>query len=636
MNPHPAGSAALMEIFAKAAAVFSGVLACASFGADIRIPVSGGEVPRRPPDWSVPTGAEEFDADPPRPVRELEVDAADFGAGSGSDCAGALNRAIAECKRLGASRLVLPRGRYFAFGDAPIVLDGMKDFTLDGRGSTIVFRKRRSNNITVKNCERVKICNLNVDWDWDSDPLASVVEVVGKSLSEGGEAYVDFKFLEYDDFPNKGASMICTSPYDVEAGCVGGGNGAHNWFDNAGGKSVRGKVEWLSGNVARVHYNSRAAWGSRAGIGAYSVGMKLRMQHYYYHMDNMHMAGNRHLRLENFNVYSCAGHAFFVEGEQKYTQFLNVNIRRPPGAKRRAITCTADHLHFKNSLGHFKMENCEFSLGGDDCANFHDVSALARKISDSALEIKRGYCSEGDEVELRNLDFSPANFRAKVVRAGRGEKSDIVEFGRKLPDGGEYIVFNRKYGTRNIIVRNCKFWGNRARGLIIGASDVTVDGCEFYHIEFGAVRIVTGCRPGLWSEGYGAENIVVKNCRMESSAITRADDGDVLISSYPEKTAYTIIKNVLFKNNKFIDSFGAVAKISSCDNVAFEGNEFVGKSARERERGDRGAFSVTLSSRVRIVGNKFSGAFPRGCAVFADPVSAKSVVAAGNYAPEGR
>ncbi|MFR6031897.1 MAG: hypothetical protein ACLUKN_01205 [Bacilli bacterium] len=155
------------------------------------------------------------------------------------------------------------------------------------------------------------------------------------------------------------------------------------------------------------------------------------MQHSYYEYGCVSMLSNTHLTLRNFNIYSCSGHAFTVSGTQKYWHFDNVNIVRPPNSERRAITTTADHLHIAQSRG-MKMENCEFSLGADDCINMHDCSIIMDRESDETLlsvNARNSYLyNEGEEIELRQDDFLLRDLR-------KGNRKTLVDKERKIYRG---------------------------------------------------------------------------------------------------------------------------------------------------------------------------------------------------------
>ncbi|MFR6033178.1 MAG: hypothetical protein ACLUKN_08420 [Bacilli bacterium] len=141
----------------------------------------------------LPTGAKEFEVELPNPKNNIEVNAKDFGLSpSCPDPQDAINKAIAHCKKIGASKLIVERGTYFINKDGSIVFDGIKDLTFDANGSTFIYNKMNGTNLRIKNCERVKFCNFNFDWDWENDPLGSIVEVVANEKSP--QPHIDINF----------------------------------------------------------------------------------------------------------------------------------------------------------------------------------------------------------------------------------------------------------------------------------------------------------------------------------------------------------------------------------------------------------------------------------------------------------
>ena len=144
--------------------------------------VNAGRKPAR-----IPQGAGEFEVERPRTHGGAVVNAADFGFSTTNDQnASAIMRAIDFCRAAGASRLVLTPGTYNCFDpDHGLVVADMEDFTLDGAGATLVFRRpaRRlaatsvrvphDSSLLVTNCQRCVVGNFSIDWDWKGDPLAT-------------------------------------------------------------------------------------------------------------------------------------------------------------------------------------------------------------------------------------------------------------------------------------------------------------------------------------------------------------------------------------------------------------------------------------------------------------------------------
>ncbi len=560
------------------------------------------------------------------------VNAADFGATENNlKFCDAMNAAVAHCRKIGARKLVLPKGVYHLYNSGPITFEGLKDFEFDGGGSTFIFLRDKglakmkgldaskiSNNfqdgacVKISECERVKVGNFNIDWDWAADPLGSIVRVENVCASPGGE-YIDYKFVDYDNFPRRDLRVANLSSYDPVSNLIGVEGGATLGYEFYKGKNIP-KMEWLSGNVLRVwhsHYSRRA-----------KVGDFYRMQHYYYDGAGVLTHQNRHLTLSKVNVYSCRGHAFVVSGTQQYWQYLDCSIKPPEGAKARAITCTADHLHVVNSRGYMKLIGCDFMLGADDCINVHDCTGYAVRKSDFSLETRnvRGIkmFKVGDPIELRDDDFSPSGFTGKIksvkpIDASKGVHEIVFADKIPQPKGEGFIMFNRYYSSGNILLRNCKFHSNRARGIIIQCPNVTVENCVIKNNEMAGMRIVTGYTPNLWSEGFGVDNLLVRGCVFESTNRTDVKaDGfarDIHIGIYRTtgertgQTMYPIMSNITFEKNTFKNAYGLVAFITSSGNVVFRENIIINDIPRKKPLPYRGSFLVKASTDTAIVNN---------------------------------
>ena len=598
-------------------------------------PAYGGPLPEPP------SGAEEFDVLLPESGGTV-VDVADFGLSEDSEnVAEILNAAIEHCKKIGAAKLSVPKGRYYVKDLRSVNFLDMKNFEFDGNGSTFVFFKQKPFvNFEIKNCERVKFCNFNFDWDWKKDPLGSLLKVVGVGRDENGREYVDFEFYQYKDFPRKDVRIAVVSSYDPKTKSVGVEGGFDRQFEFFKGKN-KPETKWLNSNTLRVFSQN---------LFAFKEGMLFRAHHYYYDMAGIRMRSNTHLTLQNINIFSCVGHGLTVSGTQKYWQFVNVNIRPPKGGKRRVITCTADHCHISSSCGFFKMVDCEFTRGGDDCLNIHDGAGFALKTGARSLKVlNMAYIYDyvkGDDIELRHGDYSPTGVIAKLVDVKLLDKSkreyEFV-FDRDLPEPANegFILFNRRFDSRNIILRGCYFHHCKARGMLLLGRDILVENCRFVSTGKGAMNIESGYTFNLWSEGYGAYNIIVRNCLFDAvNPRGMQHDGkphDIYIGVYMKtdpsymRTDYPLFHDILIENNTFKNTYGLAAFISSAKNVVVKDNVFENSIPREKPLYYRSAFWVAHASDIFIVNNVFK---PNGLApnagVFFDSESVKNLTFKGN------
>ncbi len=565
----------------------------------------------------LPTGSEDFQIDIPRPKFNIIVKAEDFGLSMANDNnASALAKAVEHCKKIGAAKLVVKKGVYKCFDDVQILFKDMRDFTFDGGGSTFVFRKNKiMPNMHLVDCVRCELKNFNMDWDWNSDPLAAIVKIEKCVRLPKGASVIDVRFVEYKNYPlyKKPTRVAHLSPYDIDAKSVGIEGGIEKGFGyRAFDKGP--KTEWIAPNLLRIYVSG---W-FYPPVGAY-----YRLQHFYYDADGFAFWNNTHLTLENINVYSCRGAAFYVRGMQHHWQMKNVNIKVPT-LRRRPITCTADHLFFASSGGYFKMIGCEFSRGADDCLNIHDPCNYARKTGKRTVSVQNfvglGYYRQGEKIEFRDSTFAPVNFVGTVKLARITDKKNRlgeIEFEEPLPaqktEG--FVLFNRKYRSKNVIIKDCYFHSNRARGLLIITNNVTIENCKFRRNEMGALKFETGYTLNIWCEGQGVDNVLVRGCQFDTSnPFGMSSDGyerDIFMGVYikrdpsTEQTSYPILSNILFEDNCFKDSFGLVAYIASSGNVIFKNNVFENPTSRKFNLPYRGQFYVRESSNIKFVNNVF-------------------------------
>jgi len=578
-------------------------------------PATGSDAPKGA--LKLATGASEFVVDAPRPGNGVAVSGAEFGMDPAApDNAKALIKAIAHCKEVSASKLFVPKGVYRFTANETVKFDGLRDFEFDGQGSTFVFFKKYSKLFAIDSCERVVFKNFVVDWDWEKDPLASFVKV--ENVDPEGE-YADFRFIDYESFPRKDvrvALLDLVDPATMSVCCEGSFSIGFEFFK---GRSPVPGTQWLSGNLLRVSATPTDFKGFAKRL---SPGQLFRMSHCYYEGGAMIMGSNAHLTLQDLNIASCPGMAFVCQGDQHHWQMLRVNTVPPQGV-RRAITCTADHVHIGSSKGFFKMEGCEMGLGNDDCLNAHDSSSFGVKSGPCEITVtnKRGSFKPGDLVELRNDDLSPTGFKSRL-KAAKDLKSGhpataLYTLEDPVPEqkGSGFVLFNRRYETRNLIIRDCLFFDNRARGLLLLAEDVTVENCRFVRNQMGAIKIETGYTLDSWCEGYGASNILIKGNVFENVNPSGRYPGElrpsIYISSYLKtdpsaiKTSYSILHDILIEGNLFSECQGALVYACSSGNVVVKGNLVANSVPRKLDAQYRGAVGSSYSKGVYVTGNKW-------------------------------
>ena len=320
----------------------AGLAACVALGAAVHA--------------GTPTGCPDFDVELPRATGGAVIRAADFGFSEKNEHnAVAINAALAEARRVRASRLELAPGTYRCFDGPGVQIDGMEDFTFDGKGATLVFRRdhaplatqaellENEGNVEVKNCVRTVVENFNIDWDWETDPLAVWCTCAAKHVDEADNAsYVDFDLEKpHPKYPNPVPVQLLTPMAADKSGArMTGTPGVRAYFGMSLGH-IGAKSEWISptrlrlwpyvrpakGYVTDESLNRYKAKNNRSLVKAIDVGGTYVISHCYYGLNGFVLTSNRHFTMRNVDIWACMGFGVETRGSQQFWQLVNVNVR---------------------------------------------------------------------------------------------------------------------------------------------------------------------------------------------------------------------------------------------------------------------------------------------------------------------
>ena len=665
-----------MRMFRKSITCLAGALACAIVhGAEV--PSISGTGKEKFTPWEqvpvsasgrLPTGCPDFEVEPPRATGGPVVKAADFGFSTArEDNALALNRALAECRRVKASRLELAPGTYKCFGAEGVRMESLSDFTLDGKGAQLVFFRPREKtrpmqqwdnrfdhaNLLITNCVRARVCGIVMDWAWERDPLASFGTVVDSHVDAADNAsWIEYEMRErHPLYPEPVPMIVANAVADSldrfvfkQGGFFSGNSEGHFGARNEWVSPTRLRV-WpyvkMPGRMQNPAYDRLfTAAKNRAVVKSVKKGTTFRLQHFYYGEGGVVMHSNSHLSLEGVHVRACRGFGFQVAGTQHHWQQIDCSVAPPPGVKR-PISSTADANHVVQSRGWCKFIRCRWGMQQDDMNNFHDRTTLAMKCGPRALEIVnvRGTSffplNVGEELELREDTFAPTGWRGRIVSVD----GETCTMDRDVPQekGVAFVVFNRSYGTDNIIFRDCAFTDAAARNLFHG-SNVTIDNCSFTRTCGTPLRFLAVWTYRVWCEGTGCTNVVVRNCRFDANQVHHwkaknltseiltcafapqdcdhwipitnrrlRDRFDVLSGGKPYIVSnpwQDIVSDILVERCTFRNPRGLVWHMSDGRNLTFRDNTIVIDAPNEDGLSYRGSVLVENAEEVHFSGNR--------------------------------
>jgi hypothetical protein len=226
----------------------------------------------------------------------------------------------------------------------------------------------------------------------------------------------------------------------------------------------------------------------------------------------------------------------------------------------------------------------------------------------------------GDLIEFRRRDLSPLGFTSRVrslkpVQTNLGART-AVAFEDSLPDSipSDVVLYNRQIQSGNVVIRNCHFHENRARGVLVEAPDVLVENCRFHRIQMAALLFNSGYTFTHWNEGQEVHNVVIRGNIFEDCNKARMGEKgpQVFITVYlgrtdtPElKTSYPIFSDILFEDNTFVDCPSSSFFISSAKNVIVLNNLFRDANSRKTNPPERSMIYVSYASEISILNNKW-------------------------------
>jgi len=495
-----------------------------------------------------PTGCPDFGIELPRARAGATVKATDFGFSETNEHNDvAVNAALAEAKRIRASRVELAPGTYKCFDGPGICIEGFEDFTFDGKGATLVYRRDHAPmesqsellegeaNIEIKGCVRTVVEKFNMDWDWENDPLAFWCVVAGKHVDDkDNESYVDFELDKpHPKYPNQ-VPIQTANPMraDRTGPKLEPGRPARGFFGQVLGH-VGAKSQWLSptrlrvwpyvrpekGHVAKIMESVYSAKNNRGFTKRVSVGDVYSISHHYYGMNGIVMDSNRHFTLRDVDVWGCWGMGVETRGAQTRWQLVNVNVRPKPGEKY-PVTSTADAHHVVQSMGWCKMVGCEVTMNQDDFMNLHDRTQVAQRRTARTAEVVNsrgvGYTMfrPGSLVGVKNEDFSDTGWTGKIEKI----EGETITFDRDLPEqtGRVFVLYDRAFATENFVIRNCRFHDTAGSRNVIQGNNITIEDCSFGPMKGIPLKFSSCYTYNVWCEGIGCTNIVVRGCRFEN------------------------------------------------------------------------------------------------------------------------
>ncbi|RED85379.1 right-handed parallel beta-helix repeat-containing protein [Cohnella phaseoli] len=466
--------------------------------------------------------------------------------------------------------------------------EGIERIVLDFQGSTLMCHGLIQ-PFCFKNCSRVEIRNVVVDW---SRPPFSQGRIV--SVDEDGfEIEFDSEYPVRSGIPVAGLiDYIPGSDYPLR--------GTVDWFHIAERTELTGpqtlRVTLKESPRARMR---EGGGGNRAVPG---IGMSVIVRHVMNYKAAFLFYGCDRVELENATVYAAPGMGV-IGHNCGDVSMRELRVMRRPGSGR-IMSANTDATHFIGCMGTIEFDDCLFEGMGDDATNVHGfyLGIRERKGDDTLLcgvdaDIQ-SECPEvpvvGDTIEFTSRrDLQPyATLHVREVETDE-DGGIALRFKEPLPErfSVEDLLANAsriaKLRFRDSLVRN-----NRARAILVQTRDAEISGNTFDHCTGTAIHV--NCADG-WKESISTANVMVTRNEFLScgfGAGTYRKTSALAVMTESERAGLGTHRSFAFTDN-FIRGNGAVAvRLESLDTALVRGNRF-------EEAGE--AVSIDEASCERVV-----------------------------------
>ncbi len=495
-----------------------------------------------------------------------EINASDFGLSeSNEDNFEAFQNALNYCSQHPQTKLVIEKGTYYFRSLNGLDANNCINLLIEGSDATFVFSST-GYKFFIRNSDCVEIRNLNFDWYWGENPLASVV-TVQNSNPDSNTIELVFKNAEYCDENNRLAAITQCDPETFTFGAKYSSKEVYLYQDANYVKSV----QKISDNTLRITHNGC--------MDNFENGETYILRHYVYDGTIFSLRDySKNLTFDNVRIYGSAGMAYICEGNCSHFQIINSFIGvKPENKESRCVSMTADAIHIVNTNGCFNISGCDISGMGDDAVNVHDGLGYISAANGNTLTLIASAMrlSEGDTLTFKNQKFENTELTAKIVSVNDIDwitKEIVVE---SLPENvtAGWTAYNTECNSSNYVIRSNFFHENRARGLLLQSSNGLCENNRFYKTMAQAIKVVMDIEPSLWQEGTGVDNLIIRNNIFEKC--NYSDWGCVIeigtnIAGKPAETA--VFTNIEITSNIFADIPSTLMRANNVNGLVFSGN----------------------------------------------------------------
>lgn len=513
------------------------------------------------------------------------------------------------------------------------LFDGFDTVEIEGNKSEFIFRGQVA-PFQFKNCKKVDVKNLTIDWDIPFSFQGDVTAINKKEnwfeikpYSEGyswklKKGRITFPNIDHFEF----AALGSTLTFDKDTKQV-----AYGALD----MSLRpNKVVKRSGGILRI-YDDNIRKFPTVGKVIHSKGDK---EHNRY-APAFQTTNSKNIVFDGITIHHALGMGFLFERSEDI-KILNSGIFIREGSDR-AISIIADATHFANCKGDILIENCRLEGMLDDGTNVHGTYVEVNKILDSKTvrvslnhfeQMGFEFAGKGDEVWfIKNPDPNRKEVNTVSSVTVINDKYSDITFTSAIPsDLKTGDILENKTWNPVFTMRSCTIRDHRARNIIIKTPKKII--IENNDLSSMMSSIMLRGETFYWFESGNVEDVIIRNNRFEHCAYGGAKEHAILKvsprlgKSFDQTITYD--RNIVFENNTIKTYDNSIVWADRVDGLTIKNNTIIQTTTEKPQFPKNATFQLFNCTNVEITGNSYKGTVTNN--LDADKKSSKGIIIKGN------
>lgn len=542
-----------------------------------------------------------------------------------------IQKAIEECKRVGAKVLVFEKGRYDIWPEGAIrkeyfisntsteqecpskvktvglLFEGMDGLTILGNGATLMFHGKMT-TIVFDRCRNMKLSDIHVDFE---RPAGSELRYT-KVNDEGVEVTIH-RDTRYEIVNGK-MSLYGEGWRSNRNHCIEYDPEVETFKYSQGWNTLAGSVakEIAPGTV---RFTTPETFKPK-------VGNTLTIRDIIRDQVGMFIYESKDITLNEVQMHYMHGLGIVSQYSENIT--MDRVSCKPREGSGRLLAASADMMHFSGCKGKIQIDHCYFAGAQDDPINVHGTNLRAvEKVDGKTLKLRFMHGQSygfnayfpGDTVAFVRASAMERFAKACVVSVKRmSDRIVEVTFDKEIPEGLElnHDCVENLTATPEVEIRNCYFTRTSTRGtLMTTPRKVVIENNTYYKTGMSAI-LIEGDAEGWFESGPVCDVLIKGNTFIDCAY--NGGPGNAVIALHPSNTVIDpnrpVHRNIRIENNIFKTYDHPILYAKSTCGLFLKNNTIVRTQTLPSSSDNRNTFYLNGCKDVVIQGTKFDGYVP--------------------------